>query len=165
MDAETLRASLAPNLQPEGLSWWPPAIGWLVMALLLLLALGAALAIFSRHTPWWRWPRVRRQRRVYIAELNQILQQPDGARSLNRDISQWLRRLMRDGLGIPPSLPPASFLEVLEARCPMAISDEVESLIYRVYSPHSVGPLLNTLEPELKQLCQTCLHLHSPGPG
>ena len=166
MAPETLRASLAPNLQPDSLSWWPPATGWILLGLGLILVLGTALALYSRHTPWWRWPRVRRQRLAYLAELELVLQQQsDGAQTLNRDISQWLRRLMRDGLGISPNLPPTPFLDALKQRSPEEPSPELENLIYRVYSPHSVGPLLDPLQPELKRLCQTCLHLHSPGPG
>jgi hypothetical protein len=52
---------------PQSVSWWPPAPGWWLLAILLLLALGV--------TARWMWLRYQRgaYRRAGVAELEQLL--------------------------------------------------------------------------------------------
>lgn len=161
MDPETLRASLAPNLPPDAVSWWPPGPGWLVLLLILFGAGLAWLAWYSRRVPWWRWPRVHRQQQAYLAELNDL---PD-SNDFNRAFSQWLRRLMRDGLGVPPNLPPDAFVALVNRRSPTPLSKQLQLMLRSVYKPEALNPHFNTVKPELERLCLSCLHLHSPGPG
>ena len=176
MDAETLRASLAPNLPPDSVSWWPPGIGWLILIGLALLVFGVWLAWYSWHTPWWRWPRVKRLRRAYLNELaalqntaqqaaNATDQGTANASAFNRAVSHWLRRLMRDGLGVPPNLAPTQFHQACAAHCPSPLPDRLPTLLQRVYSPEPAYELFLATQEDLTQLCQTCLNLHSPGPG
>lgn len=54
---------------PEPVSWWPLALGWWIVAALVLLSLGAA-AYFL-----WRRYRQNRYRQVAMAELNTYYQQ------------------------------------------------------------------------------------------
>lgn len=67
---------LAPLIDPEPISWWPPAPGWWLLGLALLLGL-AALWRF-RHRLVKRKPRVRPepvldpQRQEALAELARL---------------------------------------------------------------------------------------------
>ena len=65
MDPETLLNNMAPLRQPEAISWWPPAIGWWIVAGLLTLALViTALGL-------WRRYRAARYRRIALKSLEQ----------------------------------------------------------------------------------------------
>ncbi len=156
-----LQAQMAPNLAPDRLSWWPPGTGVVLIVLLLLLAGSAWLLWHSWHVPWWRWPAVRRLRRAYLADLDGALQavEPD------RAISQWLRRLARDGQGVPTQLPPDAFLAAWERSAPVSLPPVVRQLLHDIYAQRDVLPLLHQYRPDLEQLCLNCLHLHSPGRG
>lgn len=161
MDTASLHQQMAPNLMPDQLSWWPPGIGWIVIGSVLLALALVALTRFSRHTPWWRWFHVRRLRQAYLAELDALPSHPEP----DKATGQWLRRLMRDGLGVPPSLPPDRFMSEIRVRMSTPPPDCVSELLQRVYGPDSVVPILHQQHSELQTLCSTCLHLHSPGPG
>lgn len=161
MDPETLRASLAPNLPPDSVSWWPPGPGWLVLVLLILGVGLLWLAWYSRRVPWWRWPRVHRQQQAYLTELDQLA----NSDNFNRAFSQWLRRLMRDGLGIPPHLPPEDFVALVNRRSQIPLSAALQHMLQATYQPVDLRPQFHAIKPELENLCLSCLHLRSPGPG
>lgn len=73
-------------------SWWPPAPGWWIVAIVLLVAIGFGVAVLVRET------RARRWRKRVVAELDRIAaahaSQPDNVR-LAADVSQLLRRASR----------------------------------------------------------------------
>lgn len=66
MNPQDPLAQLHPLREPAMTGWWPPAPGWWLLALLLLIAL-AALG-------WWLWQRYRANayRRQALAQLAQI---------------------------------------------------------------------------------------------
>jgi hypothetical protein len=77
---------------PAEPSWWPPAPGWWLLALLVLVVAAMAAWLWRRH---WR---LRRQRQQVLDELDRLVRQhrddgsPDG---LLRDLHQLLRRAAR----------------------------------------------------------------------
>ncbi|MGB0132344.1 DUF4381 domain-containing protein [Dokdonella sp.] len=77
---------------PADPSWWPPAPGWWLLALLFLILLAMAALWLRRRMAHRRW-----QRRVYL-ELDRIAIEhasvPDASR-LSVEISQLLRRVSR----------------------------------------------------------------------
>jgi len=77
-------AQLAPEHAPAPPGWWPPAPGWWILAALLLVGAGAALA-------YWRHPK-RRLRRAALAELARIRQRDQDLGTCARDVQNLLRR-------------------------------------------------------------------------
>ncbi|HMM67232.1 MAG TPA: DUF4381 domain-containing protein [Dokdonella sp.] len=77
---------------PADPSWWPPAPGWWLLALV-----ATGLLLFAARVLLRRW-RKRRWRRLVLAELERIAEQqastPDSVR-LAADVSQLLRRASR----------------------------------------------------------------------
>lgn len=75
-------AALRPLHLPEPVSWWPPAPGWWVLALLGLVTAGA--------TVWW-WLRGR-ARRAALSELRRIETSGLPAARMAREVSSLLKR-------------------------------------------------------------------------
>lgn len=119
---------LAPLIDPEPISWWPPAPGWWLLGLALLLGL-AALWRF-RHRLIKRKPRVppsrywtrnaRRRWRNWPACTKPYGGQP---------ASQWLQQLnallkrlcrIRYPADHPHTLSGRAWLAFLDSRCPAA---------------------------------------------
>jgi len=75
---------------PAPISWWPPALGWWLLACLLFSLIGLGVWLFRLH-------RVERWRRVALAELAQLqrLHQVDAANTYDtvRSLSILLRRV------------------------------------------------------------------------
>jgi len=69
-------------------SWWPPAPGWWVLAVLLLAVLVVAGRILSRAL------QTRRRRRLYLAEVERLQREFDPERN-PRDYLAGLNRLFR----------------------------------------------------------------------
>jgi len=84
MNADWL-SQLAPARAPAPPSWWPPAVGWWLLAVLIFVLLATSIQ-------WWRFSRSarrRRLRRAAIAELARI-------RALDAaDQAAAIQRLMR----------------------------------------------------------------------
>jgi hypothetical protein len=75
---------------PEPVSWWPPAPGWWVLALLVLV-LAAALGLgFARRYRRGRPSRIARQE---LAALRAAYQRDGDAAALSRGLSRLLRRV------------------------------------------------------------------------
>jgi len=58
-------SQLAPERAPAPPSWWPPAIGWWLVAALILVLVGASIA-------WVKFSRRRPRRRVQAAALAEL---------------------------------------------------------------------------------------------
>lgn len=76
---------------PDPIGWWPPAPGWWIVAVLILIAIGAA-AIWSRRRAAWR------RSAVYLAQgeldtLQKAWVEHGDAHRLAADLSIWLRRV------------------------------------------------------------------------
>ncbi len=74
---------------PDAVSAWPPALGWWILALLLLAVVGFSVYVL------WRRRRDNRYRRLAIAELQQYYQQyahSEDSVWLLQHLSQLLRR-------------------------------------------------------------------------
>lgn len=66
MDPDVLLQQLAPLREPSPISWWPPAPGWWLLAVLALIGLGLlALALYRRR-------QARRYRRQALQRLQQL---------------------------------------------------------------------------------------------
>lgn len=74
------------QLPPEP-SWWPPAIGWWLLALLLI----AGLVVFAVR---WHHYRAERVRRLALAELDALGERcASTPQRLPAELSTWLRRV------------------------------------------------------------------------
>ena len=74
---------------PDPVSWWPPAPGWWLLCLFVLLAVpGWRHWRRRRSTHYRRWLAARAE----LAAVRQRYQQSSDARSLVRELSIWLRR-------------------------------------------------------------------------
>lgn len=76
-------AALRPLHPPAAIDWWPPAPGWWVLAVALVLLGGLA---------WWRWRRTA-LRHAALAELRQLEQDVHEDARLAAAVSQLLRRV------------------------------------------------------------------------
>lgn len=72
---------------PEPVSWWPPAPGWWIVALVTLAALILALYLVRRYL------RRTRYRRLAIRELEILMAREKDNRALLEKISALLRRV------------------------------------------------------------------------
>ncbi len=86
MSADWL-AQLAPDRALAPLSWWPPAVGWWLAALLAVV-LGVAL---TAAWNWWRAPH-RQYRRAALRELKLIRSSALVGTAAARAIENLLRR-------------------------------------------------------------------------
>lgn len=66
MDPDVLLQQLAPLREPNPIGWWPPAPGWWVLAVVVLVGLGLlALVLYRRR-------QARRYRRQALQRLQQL---------------------------------------------------------------------------------------------
>jgi len=75
---------------PEPVSWWPPAIGWWLLAIMIVLTIFAIAG-------WLRWRRAQRNAPVTIARrelarLSVAWTEHRDAQHLVAQLSTWLRR-------------------------------------------------------------------------
>lgn len=75
---------------PEPIGWWPPAIGWWLLA-------GIAIGLILAVVLWWRWrARVRRSPAAIasrdLARLRDAWAGDGDSQRLIRELSTWLRR-------------------------------------------------------------------------
>lgn len=77
---------LKPLQLPDPVGWWPPAPGWWLLALLLVLLVGLLAVALYRH-----WQR-NRYRRAALTELRQLEQQAANGELPMTVLSQLLRR-------------------------------------------------------------------------
>lgn len=92
MTAEAL-AELRDWHLPDPVSWWPPAFGWWLVAVLILIALIVAR---SRGWQWQHWPRrtvLQRAARRELAQLQRELETSGDRRRYLAAVSRLLRRL------------------------------------------------------------------------
>ena len=74
---------------PPDPSWWPPAVGWWLLAGLLLLSLIVAFVLYHRY----RGRRLQREARKALLEIQQRFEQDHDGQILIRALSVWLRRV------------------------------------------------------------------------
>lgn len=157
-DAELL-AQLAPPLAPTAPSWWPLAMGWWVLISLIFLLLAIGLWRLGKRWPWWRWPKVWRARKRFLAALPTPLQ-PGHA------LNQWIRVLGREGMNLPTTLSTREFVQALNQHRATPLPDDLTTVMDAAYQPRPDNMSLATPLPQLmRTLCHTCLTLHSPGLG
>lgn len=120
------------HLPPEP-SWWPPAIGWWLLAALALLAIAAVV------WAWRRRRRVRQRQRRILGELDRLvrLHRQDGDRAaLLGGLHQLLRRVVREHDAAAVRLRGDAWRRTL-ARVPVdaATLDHLHALDQRIYQP------------------------------
>jgi len=76
-------AALRPLHPPMPVDWWPPAPGWWVLGVLLLVSLGWAI---------WRYQRSA-LRRAALTELRRLEQDEPDDKRLSAGVNQLLRRV------------------------------------------------------------------------
>lgn len=108
-------AGLRPYHLPEPVSWWPPAIGWWVLAAILALLLG--LAAWTWHRRHRAQAAIRRAERELDGLCAAFARERDAA-ALMRGCSRLLRRLAiaRWGPGSVAGLSGEAWLAFLDAR-------------------------------------------------
>jgi len=67
MDPQAVLENLAPLRQPEAISWWPPAIGWWILAAIILITITALVVLM------WRHQRANRYRRTAQRMLDKLI--------------------------------------------------------------------------------------------
>ncbi|WP_263080007.1 DUF4381 domain-containing protein [Endozoicomonas sp. Mp262] len=72
MDQTSLLDQLRPNLLPEPVSYWPPAMGWWLIAILLITGIAVAATFLVRHYRKNRYRRhgLRKVQAIYQSYLN-----------------------------------------------------------------------------------------------
>lgn len=78
---------------PEPVSWWPPAPGWWIVALVTLTVLILTVYFSRRHL------RRTRYRRLALQELNDLMTREADNRKLLEEISALLRRVAIQAYG------------------------------------------------------------------
>jgi hypothetical protein len=74
---------------PEPITWWPPAPGWIVLAVIIAVTISAALLA-------WIWYRRQRVQRAALAELHEIetrYREHRDTHRLARELSRLARRM------------------------------------------------------------------------
>lgn len=74
---------------PEPISWWPPAPGWWMLAVFVLVVIG--LLILAMRL--WRRGQLRRDARSALSQIRTSHEQHDNAHRLAADLSVLLRRI------------------------------------------------------------------------
>lgn len=124
------------DIQVPSVSWWPPAIGWWLLAMTVLAAMVAIAAIAIRHR---RRMYPRRAARRALAALAERFAQDRDARALAAGLSKLLRRI---ALAIEPAVAAkdsGAWRAFLEQRAPGAFDDEhLRALLEGPYRAHSV---------------------------
>lgn len=79
------------HLAPDP-SWWPPALGWWILAVLVLAILGLLIWALVR------WQLKRQKRRWLEAELQRLQDVPERAVALHRLLRRAIKPLTRDDI-------------------------------------------------------------------
>lgn len=115
-------------------SWWPPAMGWWLLAALASIAIlaGVLLAV--------RWSRRVRPRRAARRELDAVAARyarDRNAQALAAGLSRVLRRIALMLEPAAASRGPAGWRAFLESRAPGAFDgDQMRALLEAPYRPH-----------------------------
>ncbi|SDZ78922.1 DUF4381 domain-containing protein [Microbulbifer marinus] len=138
-EAQKLLEQLRDIHEPAPISWWPPAPGWWLLAL-LLLACAAGVYLWLRH---------KRQQRLhnrYRVEAVELLRSVDaGARMAPQEINEILKRVAvttygRTACGNLTGRPWLDFLQdSAEIECPDAVKKVVLQHIYRADNTDKAG--------------------------
>lgn len=108
-------ATQAPELRdihlPAPPSWWPPAPGWWLLAL-LVVGLGAYLLLYSQR----KWRRARRQRQVMAEFESTVAAARTNGPALAAALSIFLRRLAIRATPSAATLKGEAWLEHLDAK-------------------------------------------------
>ena len=144
MNPEMMLAQLAPLRTPSAITWWPPAPGWWLIAIVLLIVLTFVLRRL------WRRRMRNHYRRIALAELRQMR-----ASGASVDAVNWL--LKATALrGFPPAEVAAlhgpqwrTFLDKTCKHFPLSDVSELEQL-YQALAPVSSDALLSAAEHWIK---------------
>ena len=121
----------------DPVSWWPPAVGWWVLAALLLLALAALVVAWA----WRRHTRLRAQQRDARRRLRTLRRQVGRGEALDPagTFSGLLRRvaMLRYGRAACAGLSGEAWLEWLSAHDPNGFDWRIEGrmLLEAPYAP------------------------------
>ncbi len=113
---------------PDMSLWWPPAVGWWVL-LILLIALAVGLPYF------WRWMKHKSLKKLSIAEFEKITKtfdQKEDKRRLVGELSTLLKRILMSYRGRldTAALSGKNWIEHLNELVPEScFSDEEEALL------------------------------------
>lgn len=134
---------LEPLIAPPAISWWPPAPGWWLLALLLPALLWAAIRLFNRlrHNatkPVTEAP-LDPLRQAALNELEQLRKPYDGvdAGPWLQQLNAILKRLCRERYPQSHShtLSSRAWLAFLDSRCPAAGLTRWMILVEGAYRP------------------------------
>jgi len=144
MNPEMMLAQLAPLRTPSAITWWPPAPGWWLIAIVLVVVLTLVLRRL------WRRRMRNHYRRIALAELQQMR-----ASGASVDEVNWL--LKATALrGFPPAEVAAlhgpqwrTFLDKTCKHFPLSDVSELKQL-YQARAPVSSDALLSAAEHWIK---------------
>jgi hypothetical protein len=115
-------------------SWWPPAVGWWLLAALVSIALVAGVLLAMR---WLRRARPRRAVRRELDDLAARFGRDRDAHALAAGLSRLLRRVALMLEPAAASRGSAGWRAFLESRAPGAFdSDQMRALLEAPYRPH-----------------------------
>ncbi|OQX38543.1 MAG: hypothetical protein B0D91_03825 [Oceanospirillales bacterium LUC14_002_19_P2] len=82
--------ALKPNHHPDPVTWWPPAPGWWLAALIVLAGVGVSAFLLYRHYARNRYRRAALQETQRIAKA---LKNSEDSHALISDLNQLLKRV------------------------------------------------------------------------
>lgn len=155
MNEQDPLAQLKDIQSPEAVSWWPPAWGWWLLLILVLLGLGL---LCWRGYRRWRSQRYRRQALARLREIEARYRAADPGPQANREFVQAINELLRrtalsalpePGASEVAALRGRQWLALLERSAPMAggFTDGAGQIL-------AEGPYQPEPEPQAEALCQ-----------
>lgn len=135
---------------PEMVSWWPPAIGWWLIA--LLLAITSVVSIFIIKRAWKKM----KQKRILLNELNLLRQQYQQQQcNITEPLSILIKRaaMIRYPRQQVAALQGQAWLDFLNQTTNTAyFSQELITAPYQAMAPERTMTLLTSTESWLKKI-------------